>query len=541
MKINAAFHRKQGLRGLAVAALGAFAAAAATVHPAGAAELFDETKVTTLFAFDDLAIPFSQGLKLEMNRPQKHPANPVVKRGGKGDPDSWAVQFYGSVIKIDGKYRMWYCTNSVEDRKDKSVPHSAAWRVAYAESDDGIHWTKPELGLVEYRGDKKNNLVKLDPALGVLNVKVIHDPEDPDPSRRYKMGAHVWWPKTEERRLGMLAPYVSPDGLTWTYLGEVDPVEGEMPEAQTPLPPLHIEPVGGLFKWDDTYYISGQNAIAAARPYHGRVTRVFISPDFKNWQHPSAIGYTREVQQVLLGPGRSREGEQIHEGNAVWPRHNMLVGICGIWHGGVEWSDVTIDLGLVYSHNGVHFEEPLNEFIFIERGKDGEWDQGGLLQGQGFENIGEQTLIYYGAWDPRHGGDPRGGVGIVTLPRDRFGYLAVSEKTKGKGDYQTAEIVSEFMTSPVELEGDGPHRFYINADGLGEDATLRVQLLAHNGAPLPEFSGDNAAIVRDSGFQVPVVFKGKAAASGLPDRVRVKVTFEGEKNKDIRFSAMYVR
>jgi hypothetical protein len=505
-------------------------------------DYFDETLAISLFAFDDLAIPFTQNLKLEMNRPEKHPDNPVVRRGSDpNDPDSWAVQFYGSVLKVEGKYRMWYCANSVADRKDPNVGGSAAWQVAYAESDDGIHWTKPNLGLVEWRGNTDNNLVKMEPFMGTLNVKVIYDPQDPDPSRRYKMGAHVWWPKHEKRKVGMLAPYVSPDGLTWTYLGEVDPVDAEMPEAQTPLPPVHIEPVGGLFKWDGAYFTSGQNAVATARPYHGRVTRVFMSPDFENWHHPSAIGFVREQQQILLGPGRSREGEQIHEGNSVWVRNNLLIGICGLWHGGVEWDDVTIDLGLVYSHNAVHFYEPINEFTFIKRGDDGEWDQGGLLQGQGFENIGEQTLIYYGAWDPRHGGDPRGGVGLVTLPRDRFGHLSVSHKTKGKGDYQMLEVVSEFMTYPVELDGDGPHRFYVNADGLGDDATLKIELLTHTGKPIPAYAGENAAVVSRSGFQTPVRWDGQEAAIDLPDRIRVKVRFDGEQNTDLRFHAMYVR
>jgi len=67
----------------------------------------------------------------------------------------------------------------------------------------------------------------------------------------------------------------------------------------------------------------------------------------------------------------------------------------------------------------------------------GPGDQGGLLQGQGFENIGDQTFIYYGAWDPRPTGrvktPPRGGVGIAVLPRDRFGDLVVEEAGKGRG------------------------------------------------------------------------------------------------------------
>jgi hypothetical protein len=132
-------------------------------------------------------------------------------------------------------------------------------------------------------------------------------------------------------------------------------------------------------------------------------------------------------------------------------------------------------------------------------------------------------------------------VGLVTLPRDRFGHLSVSHKTKGKGDYQMLEVVSEFMTYPVELDGDGPHRFYVNADGLGDDATLKIELLTHTGKPIPAYAGENAAVVSRNGFQTPVRWDGQEAAIDLPDRIRVKVRFDGEQNTDLRFHAMYVR
>ena len=49
-----------------------------------AADFFDETKATTLFAFDQVSIPYSQNLRLEMRAPARHPANPVVTRGQPG-------------------------------------------------------------------------------------------------------------------------------------------------------------------------------------------------------------------------------------------------------------------------------------------------------------------------------------------------------------------------------------------------------------------------------------------------------------------------
>ncbi len=163
----------------------------------------------------------------------------------------------------------------------------------------------------------------------------------------------------------------------------------------------HFEPAGGLYKWDGLYYISGQNAVSGARPYHGRVSRAYVSGDFVNWEKASNIQFVRTPQSDLLGPGRSREGEQNHEGISVWNRGNLLLGVYGKWHGAEEWPGVTIDLGFVISNDGVNFREPMHEWSLITIGKDGEWDQGGLIQGQGFENVGDQTYIYYGTWDPR--------------------------------------------------------------------------------------------------------------------------------------------
>ncbi|WP_417847657.1 hypothetical protein [Thalassoglobus sp.] len=504
-------------------------------------DYFDETKVVTLFSFDDVSIPFTQNLKLQMRSAKRHAANPVVQRGEDGSTDSWAVQFYGSVIRVDDKYKMWYVSVG-DERYDKTLPRSEPWKVAYAESDDGVHWTKPNLGLVEIQGDSNNNLVLMKPHLGTLNVKVLYEPDEPNPDRRYKMGAHVWFPKNDVR-LGAFAPYVSPDGINWKLLPQTTPVNAEFPEKDLVLPALHIEPVGGMFKWDGLYRISGQNAIAAARPYHGRVSREFISGDFENWSQASAISMVRTPQHTLLGPGRSREGEQTHEGISVWNRNNVLLGISGLWHGTAEWKGVTIDLGFVVSNDGVNFREPLHDWTFLKRGKDGAWDQGGLLQGQGFENIGEQTFVYYGAWDPRgwEKSPKRGGVGIATVPRDRFADLSVDTTTTGSGNYQMPKTVSEFLTKSIDIASDTSSRFYLNADGLGDQAVLKIELLDHKLVPLPKYSGKHAAIVRTNGFQTPITWGEETSLSNLPNRVRFKVTFEGQKKTDIRFNALYIR
>lgn len=506
-----------------------------------AAALFDETACRTLFAFDDVSIPHTQNLRLEMRSPARHPANPVVPRGAPGACDAFAVQFYGSVIRERGKFRLWYV--AVGDELDDTKPASARWRAAYAESDDGLRWTKPDLGLVEFRGNKHNNLILTDPApLGFVNLKVLADPDDPNPERRYKISTHVYF--RHNTRLGTLAPFASADGLCWKLLVEATPVNAELAKDDLVLPAVHFEPCGGLYKWDGMYYVCGQNAMNATRPYHGRVTRMYRSADFVEWSQTSSLGFVRGTQHIPLGPGRSLEGEQNHEGISVWNRRNVLLGVYGRWHGAKEWKDITVDLGFVVSNDGLRFREPAHEWTFLERGADGAWDQGGVLQGQGFENIGEQTFIYYGAWDPRHTrqptAPPRGGVGIATLPRDRFGDLVVEEAGQGPGDYQLPAVRSEFITAAVPLDRNASQRFFLNAAGLGPDAALKIELLDAHETPLPGYSGKDAAMVRQSGFQTPIAWRGQPEVRNLPERIRLRVTFEGKRRTDIRFSALYI-
>jgi hypothetical protein len=508
--------------------------------PSIAAEYFDETKVRTIFAFDSTSIPYEQNLRLEMRDPVRHPDNPVVPRGGPGTPDEQGVQFYGSIIKVSDTYRMWYV--AFDNDKENPVA-SARWRPAYAESKDGINWSKPKLGLVEFGGNKDNNLLLIEPApLGFVNLKVLYEPEDPDPQRRYKMTGHVYF--RSERRLGTLAPFASADGLRWKLL-----IDGAMPrgaellEKDVILPAVHFEPSGGLFKWDGFYYASGQNALNARRPYHGRVSRAYRSADFVNWSQTSSMGLIRLPQHTLLGPGRSLEGEQSHEGISVWNRGNVLLGLQGQWRGAKEWKDVTIDLGFVYSTDGVSFLEPAHEWSFLKHAEDGKWDQGGLIQAQGFENIGDKTFVYYGAWDPRQWkvAPPRGGVGIAMLPRDRFADLVVEEAGQGPGDYELPYVTCEFVTSSIPIEKGKAPRFYLNAEGLGPEASLRIELLDHLERPIAAAAGNHAAVMRESGFQTPIVWDGESEIKHLPDRIKLHVVFEGKKRTGIRFSAIYMK
>jgi len=481
------------------------------------------------FSFDDFSIPFTHNLRLTMHRPLKYPENPVVSRGRAGTPDEFGVQFYGSVVRHEGRFKMWYVAADREIGRDARC--IKCWRPAYAESKDGIHWEKPNLGLVEHSGSRENNLVLMEPApLGMINLKVLIEPDDPDPARRYKMVALTWWWEHGKRGRGTLCPLFSTDGLRWCLGIDVTPVNGCLPVENILLPRHHFEAAGGLYKWHGLYHAAGQSHAPpplGSREYSGREVVIHRSPDFVDWSETTSIGFLREGQHRSFAYS---EGEETHEGVSVWHRGNVLLGLYGLWHGAPDWKDRTIDLGFVISNDGLRFREPVTEWAFLVRGDDGSWDQGGLIQGQGFENVGDRTYVWYGAWDLRVGMHytPRGGVGLAILERDRFGSLSVRDHADG----------ATFITSPLKVEDS--LRLWINGDGFSHDARLRVELLDEREQPLTDFSGDRAGMVQQDSLRSTVLWEGGDQIRGLQGPFRVKIIFEGNKRQAIRFYALYI-
>jgi hypothetical protein len=350
------------------------------------------------------------------------------------------------------------------------------------------------------------------------------------------MIAHVYF-QGQDGRHGTMAPYASPDGLRWKLLIDVKPTKAEMPIDKTVLPPIHFEPAGGFYKWDGLYYSSGQNPYPGLRPINGRTLRTYRSRDFVEWSQTQNVTFVRSTQHSDKDIGS--DGEQSHEGVSVWNRGNVLVGIYGLWHGAKSWKGITIDLGFVLSNDGLFFREPAHDWTMLKIGPDGTWDEGGLMQGQGFENVGDKTYIYYGSGDLRTWTNyktpipRRGGIGLALLPRDRFASLRPLENA--------AEGASEFVTNSLVAKPGVGQRFYLNADGLGADAVLKIELLTHDERPVAGYSGKDAVLMKTSGFQVPIVWKAGETARGLPERFKIKATFEGAGKSRIRFHALYLQ
>ena len=88
-----------------------------------------------------------------------------------GEPWEGNNTTYHCVFKDGDRYRMFYVGrhSTVTQKGQLNIGPSS---FCYAESDDGIHWRKPNLGLYEFQGSKANNII-MDPATAARhNVRI---------------------------------------------------------------------------------------------------------------------------------------------------------------------------------------------------------------------------------------------------------------------------------------------------------------------------------------------------------------------------------
>ena len=119
--------------------------------------------------------------------------------------DGTGVSIYGSVVKDGGLFRMWYQAWPRDwDGKD-------AGHVGYAESDDGLTWRKPGLGLVQIDG-AETSLCDLN-----FHSPSVYLDEDAEGAHRYRATGYVRPGRAGSHDVERAGYYTarSKDGLHW--------------------------------------------------------------------------------------------------------------------------------------------------------------------------------------------------------------------------------------------------------------------------------------------------------------------------------------
>lgn len=82
---------------------------------------------------------------------------------------------YPSVFQDGPLYRMYYHAGHYRHGgKPAQTRAEHPWFLCYVESDDGIHWRRPELGLYEFAGSKKNNIILTPESVAAIKGDPAH-------------------------------------------------------------------------------------------------------------------------------------------------------------------------------------------------------------------------------------------------------------------------------------------------------------------------------------------------------------------------------
>lgn len=498
----------------------------------------DDPYSKVLFSFDDYNIPWHHNMKLTLVEATKHPENPVLKKGSKGSPDYGHAILYGTVIKERDKFRMWYLGMFEPELDNGQAPGN--WRpMCYAESYDGINWEKPNLGLVEFNGNKNNNICLIEGSPNSLTrindfLSILYEPYESNPSHRYKAAyiAHVPYEDikgglsnigNQEKTPCVTICATSADGLSWKVVGDRPAnSDGERFE------------VSGLYKFGDFYYSTGQLLSPWAwmpdGSNCGRVMLTYRSSDFFQWSKAKAFSFARPGQKT----SPPIHGQQTHMGAGMWNRNNVLVGLYGMWQDGIQPDErpkgashlygTHVDLGLIISNDGIHYREPIPDFKIIPRGKFGEWDDTALLQGHTFVNEGEKTMIWYSHWDTS-GNLKSMEIGLATLRRDGFGFLSLKE----------SDQEGHFITTSFEFSDR--KKLLINVDGVSIESPIKIELLDHLDRALSGYSGRDITSITSNGTKVQISWQNKIY---LPVKKKFAVKVSFTPNSNAKVYALYM-
>ena len=482
---------------------------------------------------DDAVVAAASNVQRQPHRPARH-GPPILEADRPWETDGGGVYMYGGSVLFDSEeriFKMWYRTSGpiVEGPGTTGGEDPGGYRACHAVSEDGLIWEKPELGLAEFDGDTRNNLLppSSDGMQFIRRPNLIKDYDEPDPARRYKMvymdNVNGAW--------GLSKAY-SPDGITWE-MNVGTPHRFEPP----------IAPNGILFGWDprlERYVHFHRKSGRRRADVDGRMVRYKAavmrteSRDFETWggttevlsRQPSdppnwspshgidlaAVLYTGDLYVGFIDTVYSHLVEDVDP--ALWGIHSS------------EFAEYRTEL--VVSRDGIRWRRAMPFFEFMRRGMYDAWDCDHVALHKPLVKDDAIYIYYSGgsvantANDPRHPQHHWGrreAIGVATMRLDGFVSL------DGCGPD------SSVTTRPLRFEGD---RLEVNVRAPYDPATPRasaerphglfsVEILDVNSTPLTGYSRADCDVFSGDNVHHTVTWNGNPGLgrlAGQPVRLR---------------------
>lgn len=458
---------------------------------AAASEPVDIGSRRELFV-DEALIARREGVELRLHQPTPREIVLVHDAPWEGSGTGYHTIFRDGPI-----LRMYYVAGPLTTENGTKMP-SRPLVACYAESRDGIHWEKPNLGLFEFEGSKNNNIIWA--AKGLDNFTPFKDPNPDAPADELY--------KSVSSGPGGLFAFKSSDGVHWTRLGEGPIITKGAFDTQN-----------NAF-WDPIR----KHYWCYVRDFHNGVRdiRVSTSPDFRNWTEPAPITfgdapdealYTNQVRpydrapHIFLGfPARYVERPWSPSYDAlpdVEHRKNRMKFA-------PRYGTALTDCQFMSSRDGRTFRRWDETFIRPGPERRDNW-----VYGDGYIGLG---LIELPAEDPTAAPELAIYMGEGHW-KDAERLRRHTIRVDGFASLHARRAPGEAVTKPVVFAGKTlTLNFSTSAAG-----SVRVELQDADGAPAPGFALDDCDEIFGDSLDRPVSWRGQTDVSqiaGRPTRVR---------------------
>lgn len=202
---------------------------------------------------------------------------------------------YHSVFKDGDRYRMYYKAWHLDVSKGKVNTNTHPLFCCYAESDDGVRWRKPELGLHEFNGSKANNIVIASGKIGGLDVDAGHPAVFRDENPNAPADARYKAILRSSGAKGLL-PFKSPDGIHWTPMSNGPVITDGAFDSQNL---AFWDGARGEYRAYWRYFTAGVTDEKNWKPEGHRAIRTATSKDFLHWEKQANLAYVDSPSEQL--------------------------------------------------------------------------------------------------------------------------------------------------------------------------------------------------------------------------------------------------
>jgi hypothetical protein len=425
---------------------------------------------------DDWLIDSQQGTSLELNEPQR--AEVVLTTDA---PWEGVTSAYFSVVQDGDLVRLYY-RGSVpgSDRSEEQV-------TCMAESRDGIHFTRPKLGLIEINGSAENNVVWK----GVEShnfAPFIDTNPDCKPEERYKALAGIKAPGKnwqEGATAGGLFAFASPDGIRWHKM-QKDPVLTK--GAFDSLNLAFWDPARGQYSCYNRIFADGVRAIQSSQ-----------SSDFLHWSDGVANRYAEGVPMEHFYTNATRPCPGAEHILLSFPKRFVPNRKKLPSHPETGASDAVF----MSSRDGVNWDRSFLE-AWVRPGRDQKnWTERNNMPAWG---IAETAPGEWSMYISEHYRWPDNRLRRLVLPRHRLASM------------HAGAAGGEFTTRPLAFTGD---RLILNY-ATSAAGSVQIELQDAAGKPLPGFALADTPPLYGDELDAAVVWKSAdvSTLAGKPVRMR---------------------